>query len=134
MNSNKDPYPENFYRGIDFFNRQFYYECHDVWEEVWGNAKGEEKIFYQALIMAAVSLYHFGNDNLKGALSCYQKSLERFRQLPNQFFQFNVPRFVKQMEGFYFGISVEKTHWTQDLRDKPRPTIKLEGEESSLCN
>jgi len=131
LNSNKDLYPENFYRGIDFFNRQFYYECHDIWEELWGNAKGEEKIFYQALIMAAVSLYHFGNDNLKGALSCHQKSVERFSQLPDQFLQFNVSKFVKQMKDFYFGISVEQTHWTQDLRNRHRPTIKLEGKGSS---
>jgi hypothetical protein len=31
------------------------------------------------------------------------------------------------MEEFYRGISVEHTRWTQELRDKPRPTIELEG-------
>ncbi len=127
MDSTRNPHPADFYRGLDCFNRQFYYECHDLWEEVWGDAKGKEKLFYQALIMSAVSLYHFGNENLEGALSCHRKALERFRQLPGCFLRFNVSRFVQQMEEFYRGISVEQTRWTQDLREKPRPTIQLES-------
>ncbi len=127
MDSTRNPHPADFYRGLDFFNRRFYYECHDLWEEVWADAKAKEKLFYQALIMSAVSLYHFGNENLEGALSCHRKALDRFRQLPDDFLCFNLLRFVGQMEEFYRGISVEHTRWTQELRDKPRPTIELEG-------
>ena len=82
MDSDSKPHPDDFYRGLDLFNRRFYYECHDLWEEVWAEAKGKEKLFYQALIMSAVSLYHFGNENLEGALSCHRKAGERFRPAP----------------------------------------------------
>jgi predicted metal-dependent hydrolase len=119
-------HPPDFYKGLDLFNREFYYECHDVWEEVWGEAKGKEKIFYQALIMAAVSLYHFGNENLEGALSCYQKALNRFRQLPGRYLSLNVADFVKALEEFYAGISVKESELTEALRNKHRPKIQLE--------
>lgn len=126
LNTKRNFPPPEFFRGVDFFNRQFYYECHDIWEEIWSDAKGKEKIFYQALIMSAVSLYHFGNENLEGALSCYQKALERFSQLPDHFLQFNIMGFVKQMERFYFNISTEKNLLTQDMLNRSRPKIQME--------
>lgn len=112
---------------MDLFNRGFYYECHDIWEEVWGEAKGKEKIFYQALIMAAVSLYHFGNENLEGALSCYQKALNQFRRLPDRYLSLNIADFMRNLEEFYAGISVKETELTEELRKKARPKIQLEG-------
>ncbi len=119
-------YPEDFYKGLDLFNREFYYECHDVWEEVWAETKGKEKVFYQALIMVAVSLYHFGNDNLEGALSCYQKALKQFAHLPDFFQSLNLKEFVKQLDEFYKGMSVGTTELTEELLKKPRPKILLE--------
>jgi predicted metal-dependent hydrolase len=121
-------HPPEFYEGLDLFNRGFYYECHDVWEEIWGDAKGKNKIFYQALIMAAVSLYHFGNENLEGALSCFQKALKQFSQLPDIFLALDVREFVSRMEGFYGGMSVAETQLTENLLQKPRPKIRLLNE------
>jgi predicted metal-dependent hydrolase len=122
----KKSHPPEFYQGLDYFNREFYYECHDVWEEVWAEAKGNEKVFYQALIMVAVSLYHFGNENLEGALSCHKKALKQFRQLPNHYLSLNIESLVEQLDKFYEGISPKETQLTQELLSKPRPRIELE--------
>ncbi len=120
-------HPPEFFEGLRLFNRGFYFECHDVWEEVWGDAKGKNKVFYQALIMSAVSLYHFGNDNLEGALSCLQKALKQFSQLPQTFLGLNVGNFVEEMMEFYRGMSVGQTEITEELLRKPRPQIELEA-------
>lgn len=125
-------HPEEFHRGLDLFNREFYFECHDVWEEVWGDAKGKNKIFYQALIMSAVSLYHFGNENLEGALSCFCKALKQFSQLPDVFLSLNIAEFVARMTEFYEGVSAEKTPVTEELLRKPRPRIRLLTEDSAF--
>ena len=126
MHTPTKQHPPDFYKGMNLFNREFYYECHDVWEEVWAEAKGKEKVFYQALIMAAVSLYHFGNENLEGALSCYQKALNQFRQLPDRYLSLNVADFLQDLEEFYAGISITETELTEWMREKPRPKIRLE--------
>jgi uncharacterized protein len=118
-------HPPEFYKGLELFNREFYYECHDAWEEVWGDAKGANKIFYQALIMSAVSLYHFGNENLEGALSCFQKSLKQFSQLPSVFLSLNVDEFVSELKEFFDGIAVTQTGLKDELSRRPRPRIRL---------
>jgi len=120
------PHPPDFYRGLDYFNREFYYECHDLWEEVWAEAKGKEKVFYQALIMVAVSLYHFGNENLAGALSCYQKALNEFQKLPDRFLGLDIRELVLKLGEFFGGMSDSKTELTENLLSKPRPRIQLD--------
>lgn len=125
---NQDPHPSEFYKGLEFFNRELYYECHDVWEEIWGEAKGKKKIFYQALIMSAVSLYHFGNENLEGALSCYRKALHQFTLLPGRFLGLDIENFVQNLSEFYGGMSSHETVLTKEQLRKPRPKIVLENQ------
>lgn len=120
------PHPPEFYSGLELFNRGFYFECHDVWEEIWGDAKGKNKVFYQALIMSAVSLYHFGNENLEGALSCLDKAERQFSQLPKAFLGLNVGSFVQQMKKFFEGMAVDQTELTEELLARPRPKIVME--------
>ena len=120
------PHPAEFYTGLELFNRGFYFECHDVWEEIWGDAKGKTKIFYQALIMSAVSLYHFGNENLEGALSCLQKADRQFSQLPETFLGLNITHFLERMKEFFDGMTAEQTELTDELLAKPRPKIVME--------
>ena len=91
-----------------------------------GESKGKEKVFYQALIMVAVSLYHFGNENLAGALSCYQKALNEFRKLPDRFLGLNIRELVLKLDDFYAGMLAGETKLTEEVLGKPRPRIQLE--------
>ena len=60
-------YEPLYLEGIEKFNACDYFEAHEVWEELWTDYRGPSRRFYQALIQAAVALYHFGNGNLRGA-------------------------------------------------------------------
>jgi len=60
-------YEPLYVEGIEKFNACDYFEAHEVWEELWTDYRGPSRKFYQALIQAAVALYHFGNGNLRGA-------------------------------------------------------------------
>ncbi|MCA9051495.1 MAG: DUF309 domain-containing protein [Planctomycetaceae bacterium] len=57
--------------GMTLFNRQEFFACHDVFEDLWSELSGREKTFVQGLIHAAVSLYHFEGGNLTGARKMY---------------------------------------------------------------
>jgi len=78
------------------------------------------------LIMSAVSLYHFGNENLEGALSCLQKADRQFSQLPEAFLGLNVSRFVQRLKQFFDGMAVGQTELTEELLARPRPGIVME--------
>ena len=68
------PYDRLFLQGVALFNDCEFFEAHDAWEELWAEYRGESRDFYKGLIQTAVSLYHFGNGNIRGAKKVYLTS------------------------------------------------------------
>ncbi len=66
-----------FERGVEEFNGQFFFEAHDTWEELWMQATGPHRVFYQGLIQVAVGFYHLSNGNHKGACSQFGKAIAK---------------------------------------------------------
>ena len=73
-----DPAHEpTFRRGIDLFNRQQFFVCHEVLEEIWTPARAPERLFLQALIHFAVGFYHHQRRNPTGAERQLRKGLKK---------------------------------------------------------
>jgi hypothetical protein len=81
-----------------FFNRRDFFEAHEVWEDIWGEAVGPERRFYQGLIQAAVALYHFGNGNLGGTRKLYRTGRNYMMSCAPRFHGLDVDAFWAQME------------------------------------
>jgi predicted metal-dependent hydrolase len=64
-------------RGIDLFNSRRFFECHEVWEEVWTPERGPRRLFLQSLIHFAVGLYHTERGNPVGAGRQLRKGLRK---------------------------------------------------------
>jgi uncharacterized protein len=73
-------YEQEFARGIELFNTKEFFDCHDVWEELWHDERGEARRFLQGMIQAAVGCYHLSNGNTTGAISQYTKSLDKLSE------------------------------------------------------
>jgi predicted metal-dependent hydrolase len=71
-----------FEEGWALFNEGRFFECHEAWEEVWKRSDGDEKLFYQGLIQAAVAILHAQRGNLQGARSILEKSLAKLDAMP----------------------------------------------------
>ena len=71
---------DQFQRGIEEFNKGFYFECHDTLEELWMETVGNDRLFLQGLIQVSVGFYHFGNSNYKGAVSQFMKGLQKLQR------------------------------------------------------
>jgi predicted metal-dependent hydrolase len=56
-----------FETAIEQFNDQDFYGCHDTLEALWMEAIEPDRTFYQGLLQIAVGLYHFRNQNWRGA-------------------------------------------------------------------
>lgn len=84
--------------GIDLFNRQEFFPCHDVFEDLWSEIVGPDRIFFQGLIHAAVCLYHFEGDNLTGARKMYSSFRSYISEFEPVFVGIEAARLALDME------------------------------------
>ena len=87
-----------FDRGVDEFNRGFYFECHDTIEDLWSGLRGPSRDFFQGLIQVSVAFYHLGNGNLGGTASMMRRALKRLERYPGRYFGFDVAAQRAQLE------------------------------------
>lgn len=59
---------DKFWQGVEEFNQQEFYACHDTLEALWMEALEPNKRFYQGILQIAVACYHLGNLNWRGAV------------------------------------------------------------------
>jgi predicted metal-dependent hydrolase len=69
--------PSEFWQGVEQFNHQAFYDCHDTLEALWMDAMQPDKTFYQGVLQIAVALYHLGNYNQRGALTLLGEGIRR---------------------------------------------------------
>lgn len=91
-----DTMPDAFWQGIEQFNQGKFYDCHDTLEALWMEAAQSEKSFYQGILQIAVSLYHLGNSNWRGAVILLGEGINRLRLYQPTFGQIDVEALVVQ--------------------------------------
>jgi len=69
--------PEEFWLGLEQFNRQEFYACHDTLEALWMDALHPLKLFYQGVLQLAVAYYHLGNRNWQGCVVLLSTGISR---------------------------------------------------------
>lgn len=75
--------PQEFWQGVEQFNSEQFYACHDTLEALWIEATEPEKTLYQGILQIAVALYHLGNGNLRGAMILLGEGTNRLRRYPD---------------------------------------------------
>ena len=68
---------ERFHQGILEFNRRYFFEAHDILEDLWHEYREEDRLFLQGLIQVAVGCYHLETGNWKGANSQFSKAISK---------------------------------------------------------
>jgi len=63
--------------GIELFNREEFFECHEVLEAIWTPERGPRRLFLQSLIHFAVAFYHDQRGNPLGAGRQLRKGLRK---------------------------------------------------------
>lgn len=91
-----DHMPPEYWQGIQEFNQQQFYACHDTLEAIWMEALEPEKTFYQGLLQIAVALYHLGNHNRRGAIILLGEGMNRLRRYPDDFGGINLDRLLQE--------------------------------------
>ena len=63
--------------GIELFNSQAFFECHEVLEELWKPSRGPRRLFLQSVIHLAVAFYHRQQRNHAGTERQLRKGLKK---------------------------------------------------------
>ncbi len=74
MEAQEDP---RLQRGIDEFNRQLFFECHETLEEIWLEEHGQDRKFYQGVIQIAAGYFKWQQGVAAGALKLWRMGLEK---------------------------------------------------------
>lgn len=123
-------FDEQYREGIRLFNEEDFFECHEVFEELWSESQGNDKKFLQGMIQAAVALFHFGNENFGGAKKLYNSARQRLEPLGEQYMGIALSRFVADFDACFQELlaNTESYPTTVSLRDELVPKIYLHEE------
>ena len=96
-------FDEIFSHGVDLFNAKEFFECHDAFEELWQEDRSDRRLFLQGLIQAGVGCHHLSNGNTSGAISQYQKSLDKLKKYSDDYMGLDMKTFRKEIERCFDG-------------------------------
>lgn len=118
---------DQYREGIRLFNEEEFFECHDVLEELWAETDGPEKKFIQGLIQAAISLFHFGNENFGGAKKLYITARKLLDVHPAETMGISLGDFLVDYELCFRELlaNTEAYPTTVALQDELVPKIRL---------
>jgi predicted metal-dependent hydrolase len=71
------PAGDPFAHGIELFNRQAFFESHEVLEDLWRPMRGPRRLFLQGVIHLAVGFHHHQQANPTGAERQLRKGLKK---------------------------------------------------------
>ena len=116
---------EQYREGLRLFNEEDFFECHEVFEELWSESKGDDKRFLQGLIQAAVALFHFGNENFGGAKKLYNAARDKLTPLGDEYMGIALARFLADFESCFQELlaNAEVYPTTVSLKDELVPKI-----------
>lgn len=118
-------YDPRYLAGIVHFNRGEYFEAHEVWEDLWHDTAGPDRRFFQGLIQAAVTVYHAGNGNARGARRLFHSGRRYMSAYPQRHLGLDVPAFWAALETALTEFLAEPAPAGARLPVERLPTIAL---------
>jgi predicted metal-dependent hydrolase len=103
---------EKIREGVELFNEQKYWECHEALEDLWlEDRQDTARLIYWAIIQVAAACIHYRNKNLVGAQGMIAKAKDKFLRTRSEHALTDVVLehldWV-ELEGLVFAISDEK--------------------------
>lgn len=90
--------PQEFWQGVEEFNQQQFYECHDTLEALWMEAPNPQRQFYQGVLQIAVGCYHLGNCNWRGATILLGEGMRRLSNYQPVYGEIDVTALIQESD------------------------------------
>ncbi len=84
--------------GLRLFNERYFFEAHEVLEDVWHRERGEPRLFLQGLIQVSAGFHHFTNGNFTGAAELLQRGADKMRKYPERYLGIDSSRLIAEVD------------------------------------
>jgi len=116
---------ERLAEGIDFFNREYFFEAHDSFEELWMEAREQtQRDLFHGLVNIATGFYHYRMGNLAGMQSQLQKGVNKLSQVAKRCFGVNIEKLLHAVQPYNQQNDLQKSFL------EPLPKIAFNRDES----
>ena len=111
---------------FDCFNRQLFFEAHDVLEHIWLQDKqGPNGSFYKGLIQLAGAFVHLQKNRLRPAAALFKLALTNLEKYPPRHEGLNLAK-ARSLIQKWLGC-LESAHFEKNpLAERPAPELALE--------
>ena len=92
-----------YLRGVDLFNRAYWWEAHEAWEERWRQAENPRRLYLQGLIQVAAGLLKWHLDNGRGHRLLWGKGRAKLSAVAldaPRFMGLDLPAFLHRLDDF----------------------------------
>ncbi len=83
--------------GMEYFNNERFWECHEVLEGVWKNTHQGEKELVQGIILVAAALVHYQKNETDICLSILKRAVEKFSNAGGKYYSIDVDLIRKKI-------------------------------------
>ena len=94
----------HFQHGVELFNAGRFFAAHEALEDAWREAAGEERLFLQGLVQAAVGLHHASVGNRAGACSVLARARRNLSGYPARYAGIDLEGLRRQLADFDKGL------------------------------
>jgi len=120
--------PPKLKDAITLFNRREYFNCHEVLEEMWHEAEGEDKAFYEGLIRLATGLHlRFRRRAPQGAINLLTQGLMRLENYRPAHLGIDVARLYDEIDTHVTDLKAAKSPQVGFFARWRVPRIRLAG-------
>ena len=85
-------------QGIRLFNEEYFFEAHEVLEDLWKREPGKSKVFLQGLIQICAAYHHFQNGNLVGAETLLDRGAQKMRSYPADYLGIDAAKLLAHVD------------------------------------
>jgi hypothetical protein len=119
MQAQDDP---RFLKGIEEFNQERFFECHETLEEIWLEDHSEDRKFFQAIIQIAAGYFKLQQGVPAGALKLWRTGLEKLELYAPVFCGVNVEFLASAVKDHLARLEADPQNSGTELLSHP-PTI-----------
>ncbi len=77
-------------RGIYYFNKEYFWECHEILENVWKQCHNEEKNIIQGIILTAAAFVHHQKNENDICISILGRALKKFVNFNKYYYRIDI--------------------------------------------